>query len=374
MLNIQGIVIDNGSGRCKAGFAGDDSPILVFPSTIGKPKPNYSKQTGQKEQSIVGFKSQFYNEMSHIQYPIEDGIIHDWDGMEQIWSYVFTELNVNSKDRPVLLSEPLFNPMACREKMAQIMFEKFNVPAMYVSLQATLGLYASGRGSAVVLDSGEGATHIVPIYEGYTFPHASVRLDFGGRDLTDYLMELLTYSGYSFCTSTEREIVRDMKEKMCYVAQDFRHEEHAASSTYSLVTDYMLPDGQMITLSSERCRCPEALFQPHLMNFKSDGLAVELYRSVMNCTVDVRRDLFANIVLSGGSTMFPGLPERLQRDVTHLLSSNPMRVRVVARADREYFVWVGGSILASLSTFQKMWVTKEQYDETGPSAITEHIV
>jgi len=375
------LVIDNGSGMCKAGFAGDDAPRAVFASVIGKPRMQSLGFGADHKDSYLGEEAQKKRGVLTLKYPIEHGIVTDWSDMEKIWHHAFfNELRVSPEEHPVLLTEAPLNPKKNREKMTQILFETFNVPAMYVAIQAVMSLYASGRTTGVVMDSGDGVSHTVPIYEGYAIPHAILRIDLAGRDLTHYMGRLLMDRGHTLASSAEREIVRDIKEKLCHVALDYeaqleeaegrRKRQKVSEDASDKEVPYELPDGTIVMIGPERFKCPELLFRPDLLGKEADGIHTMTFKSILSCEVDLRRDLYSNVVLSGGTTMLPGLAERMAKELRELApSSMQTKVRVHAPPERKYSVWIGGSTLASLASFSKMWITRDEFNESGPSLV-----
>jgi actin len=364
MDNNVHLVIDNGSGLCKAGFSGEEGPRAVFPCIVGRPKVQGIMVGAEQKDVFVGQEAQEKRGVLILKYPIEHGIVNNWDDMEKMWHHTFyNELRVSPEDRNVMLTEAPLNPKNNRERMTTIMFETFNVPGIYIGIQAVLSLYS-------VMDAGDGVSHFVPIFEGYAFPHAIMRINLAGRDLTEYLLKILSERGHHLTTSAEQEIVKDIKEKLTYVSLDYDQELKESQKSSSKDAQYEMPDGNTITIGSERFRCPEVLFKPSMIGKEFPGIHEQCYNSIMKSDIDVRKDLYSNIVLSGGTTMFPGLPERLTKEVQKLApSSMSSKVKVIAVPERKYSVWIGGSILSSLSNFQTMWITKAEYDDSGPQIV-----
>lgn len=313
--------------------------------------------------TFVGHRAEELRGILTLKYPMAHGVIEHWDDMELIWRHIYSEMKVIAEEHPVLLTEAPLNPRKNREKAAEIFFETFGAPALFVTAQAILSLYASGRTTGVVLDSGDGVTHAVPVYEGFALPHAVMRSDIAGRDVTEHLALQLRKTGHVFHTSAEREVVREIKEKECYLVVKEQAEHDKASAQHQ----YRLPDGNTINLGAERYRAPEILFNPSLVGLEYPGIHELLAHSISRADLDLRQTLFSQIVLSGGSTMFEKFGERLLSDLKKL-APKEIKIRIAAPPERKMSTWIGGSILASLATFKKMWVSKEEYLE-GDSSI-----
>lgn len=276
------IVIDNGSGMVKAGYGGHDKPCAVFPSMIAYPKNEMILTGGNQSDYYIGEEAQKKRGVCTLKYPIAHGMVEDWEDMKKIWSYTYyTQLRESSSDFPVMLTEAPLNPKLNRENMCKIMFEHYDVPSMYIQIQAVLSLYSAGRTTGIVVDSGDGVTHTVPIFEGYQIPHAIDKILLAGRDLTDYMVRILKEDSYNFETGAERESVRTMKETLCYVAQDFEEESKKAASSPESEAQYTLPDGTLCSFTSQRFRCPEVLFQPQLAGREIKGVHQLTFDSIM---------------------------------------------------------------------------------------------
>ena len=325
----------------------------------------------RSEQCFVGDEAlSKMDELAFCAQPIEYGTVINWEDMEKIWHHsFFNELRVDPEEHPVLLTECLFNSTANRERMTQIMFETFNVPAMHVDIQPIMSLYASGRTTGTIVQSGDGITEIAHVRDGYLLPVGLSSLKLGGRNLTDFLRKTLLESGHTLgakCAAREYETAVDIKEKLAYVALDYDAEIWGVQDSSAGKDTYKLPDGNVLKLGSERFRVGEAMFQPRLIDSAASSIQDSIFKSLVKCDAGVRGELYANIVLSGGNTMFNGFAERLTKELTTLAPAGTV-VKVVAPPERKYSSWIGCSILASLST--SPWVSKQEYDETGSNIV-----
>lgn len=326
---------------------------------------------------MIGDEAAKLRNMLQMSYPMENGIVRNWDDMQLLWDYTFNEkLKVDTRDTKILLTEPPMNPRKNREKMVEVMFERYGFQGVYIAIQAVLTLYAQGLLTGVVVDSGDGVTHIVPVYDGFALPHLTRRLDVAGRDVTRYLIKLLLLRGYAFNRTADFETVRQIKEKLCYVAYDIALEQRLANETTVLVENYTLPDGRVIKVGSERFEAPEAMFQPHVVDVESPGVAELLYNTIQAADVDIRSELYKHIVLSGGSTMYPGLPSRLEKEVKQLYLQKTLKgdtsrlskfkIRVEDPPRRKHMVFLGGAVLADImKNNENFWLTKREYEEQG---------
>jgi actin-related protein 2 len=309
---------------------------------------------------------------------MENGIVRSWEDMISLYNYTFgpEKLNIHPKNCKLLLTEPPMNPTKNREKMVEVMFEQFQFYGLYIAIQAVLTLYAQGLQTGVVVDSGDGVTHICPVFDGFALPHLTRRLDIAGRDVTKYLIKLLLLRGYAFNHSADFETVRLMKEKLCYVGYDIEQEQKLALETTVLVEQYTLPDGRVIRVGGERFGAPEALFQPHLINVEGVGIAELLFNTIQAADIDTRAEFYKHIVLSGGSTMYPGLPSRLEREMKQLYLERILKgdteklakfkIRIEDPPRRKHMVFMGGAVLAEIMKDKpEFWMSRAEYQEQG---------
>ncbi|XP_054432927.1 actin-related protein T1 [Pteronotus mesoamericanus] len=363
ILDIPAVIFDNGSGLCKAGLSGETVPRRVIRSVVGHPQVNMPLSLPYQKKYVVGENALYKYEALNLHYPIERGLVTGWEDMEKLWKYLFEwELGVKSCQQPVLMTEPSLNPRETREKMAEVMFETFNVPAFYLSNHAVAALYASASVTGLVLDSGEGVTCTVPIFEGYSLPHAVTKLHVAGGDLTEHLTQLLLASGNISPYILNKDLVNDIKEKLCYVAMDPDKELYKRSE--EILKNYQLPDGNVFYIGEQLYQVPEVLFTPHHLGIYSPGLPNMVTSSIMKCDKDIQKNLFAEIVLSGGTTLFPGLEERLMKELEQL-ASRGTPIKITASPDRCFSAWIGASIMTSLSSFKQMWITSAEFMEFG---------
>lgn len=379
------IVCDNGTGFVKAGFAGANFPTATFPSMVGYPILRSEEKIDNMEikDVMVGDEAAKARNFLQIKYPLENGIVKHWEEAQHLWDYTFKErLKIDTKSSKILLTEPPMNPTENRKKMVSTMFETYGFQSVYVAIQAVLVLYAQGLMTGVVVDSGDGVTHIVPVWDGVCLPHLVKRLDVAGRNITTYLIRLMLLRGYAFNRTADFETVRQIKEKLCYVGYDLELEKRLALETTVTVENYTLPDGRVIKVGRERFEAPEALFNPSLVDVDKPGVSRMIHDVINAAELDLRSDLYQHIVLSGGSTMYPGMPSRLEKDLRalyleHVLKGDKSRLdrfkcHIEDPPSRKHMVFLGGAVQADImKDREEFWINKKDYEEHGANCINK---
>jgi len=364
------VVLDFGSGQVKAGLSTDETPTLIFPSKVGRPREAFKEEL--TEEHYVGECLLEYElcEKLCLYTPINNGVITEYDDAELIFRYVFERLNIEPHRHPIVLTEPPLMGHADREKIVTMMFEIFKVPHLTIQLGGLLALTGQGKTTGIVLDSGFDVTHTIPVYEGSCFPMAIGKLKLAGHDLNVLFAKLLSQNGHAMTTSADRQEVAKMKEQCCYVSENPFQEE-------SNIIDYKLPDGRIIHVGDERWKTPEALFDPTKIGREAPGVHTLIWDTCMKCSVDVRKKLLQNIIISGGTTCFPGFRERLIEELKGVVPpATASAIKVSSSQDEDNFkaIWIGGQVVASLrSVTVDQWMSAEEFEEYGAEYIHEVI-
>ncbi len=331
------VIIDISDGEVfYAGFAGDEKPRVIRPA----------------------WKSTV----------IRNGVVIDWNHLEQGLKKVFETLRVGPSEHPLVILDAPVNPRLNRSKLTTLAFKKFNTPAFSVINSAAAALKANKRTSGVALLVGEGGSFAAAVHKGKPLLHSYQHSGVSGKLLDEHFRTLTKSSGLKVESAADQKIARDIKEKLSYVALDYEEELEKAETSSELEQNYELPDGQVITIGSERFRCPEVLFKPNFIGLEQEGIHRLTFNSISKCSESIRADLYTNVVMSGGTTMFKGIDDRVSKELKQLAPES-MTIKIIAPPERTYSVWLGGSILSSLSTFEEMWITTDEYDESGPGIV-----
>ena len=360
----------------KTGYAGDNYPLFTLQAIVGRPLLRSDEKvagTGLKD-IMVCDETTDYRSMLELSYPLKEGIVSNWEDMERVWDYAFKQKMKleNIAENNILLTEAAINPKKNRIKMAEVMFEKFGFAGLAFEIQALLSLFCEGLDTGLVMDSGDGVSHTIPVSQGYVMDDYIRRLNVAGSHVTNYLTKLLLFAGYAFNSSADFEVVRHMKETACYVSYDIARDRKLARDTCVVNKEYKLPNNTKIRIGRERFEAAECLFDPSLLGNESPGIPQMIFQTIIASPLDTRASLYNNILLSGGSTMFPGYPTRITKDLNDIFKTEVMKgedyehhikIRVIDSFRRKHSVFAGGSFLAQLSNLN--WITKAKYEENG---------
>ena len=376
----ESIIIDNGTNTIKAGFSDDDMPRVVIPTVLGKPFSNTGGVPEEEEEDIneqidifVGEEALNKGGTLQLSRPISKGEIKDYSTMELIWKHIFyNELLTETKTHSVIVTEAPFAPSDNKKQMAEVLFDKLGVESLYIINTSSLALYANGKTTGTVVDIGYQTTSFVPIYEGFVLNHAVTKVDTGGKDLTDYFCHIigLRDDNDKFVNEGQKSMINELKEKICEVAEDYDSQvKKCLDSKQEEV--YTLPDGSKVKIAQEKYQCPELLFQPQFFQRDHYGLHEQTFKSIKRCDDDIEKDLFQNVILCGGSSLFLKIRKKFEKELQSLAPTGKT-VKVIAPPERKFSAWLGGSILSSMKNFKSaMFVSKKEYNENGYGIIND---
>jgi len=386
------------------GFAGNIEPQYIVPTVIATQEGKGSQKAANQKKGIedldffIGDEAHAVSKTYDLFYPVRHGQIENWTHMECFWEHcIFKYLRCEPEDHFFLLTEPPLNAPENREYTAEIMFETFNVPGLYIAVQAVLALAASWTSKNIkertltgtVIDSGDGVTHVIPVAEGYVIGSSIKHIPLAGRDITAFVQNLMRERNEPIPPAESLEVAERVKETYSYVCPDIVKEflkyDQEPSKWFKQhpFTNSVTKKPYTVDVGYERFLGPEIFLNPEI--FSSDFLTPlpkVVDDTIQTCPIDVRRGLYKNIVLSGGSTMFKDFAKRLARDIKRSvdyrikrseelsggkIKAVPLEVNVISHHMQRYAVWFGGSMLASTPEFYNVCHTKQQYDEIGPS-------
>ena len=401
------IVLDNGSGYLKAGYSNQTSPELCIPALVGREILRYGekidlnkiKETKKKSEQkklikqmikerhlkeimigdeIIGFRS-----LLDLSHPVTEGIITDEEDLFKLWDYTLTQkMGIEDpSERRIIVTEAPLNPLSNKIKIFEILFEKIGVGAINIEPQAKCSLFAEGIDTGIVLDSGDGVTHCIPVSDGAILKHSIERMDIAGRHVTEYLVRLLQKKGYAFNSSADFDFVRELKEKYCFVSNDIESDRKLERETSYYNSYHLLPDETRIRISDEKFEAPEILFNPSLIGKEYDGIPYMMMKSINSCPIDSRKGLYSGIVLSGANTLFPGFASRIENEIKTLYKQTALKlakekkikinINVIDSPKRKYSVFIGASIIANHYNSEgndDYWITRDEWlecEDTG---------
>lgn len=359
------IVVDLGACNCKAGFAGEDSPRSIFPTLIAKSKNTDQNNSEQLHDFVVGNMTNSNVDIPSIRSPFRNGLVTAKDDIEKIFIHIFeNELHVDSERRPIVVSEPLENTREVRSCFAEVLFETFQIPSIYMGSSPQLALYSSCETTGIVLDVGDSFSQVASIFEWTQMPQTLIRNNLGGNVVSKYFQRCLKDTSYQFSGPNGVNNAKELKEKIGCIALDYQGE---LKKNDKLSVDYQLSPDSVIKVGNEVFSCPECLFQPSLAGVDCDGVANMIYESIMRSDIGLRDDLLNNVLISSGTTLFKGFEQRLEKELNALFEGKT--INLVAKPKRLNAVWVGGSIVGSLALFSQMVVTKEEFREVGVTSL-----